>query len=107
MIYLYLLALAFFCGMHIGNKKSFAAIGYVGFNVLCGLLAYKLLFTYIVISVMFTMFFSILFSKAGQIHEDPDHDKSFKTDMILSTLLFWPPNVFDFFYYTLMARKAK
>jgi hypothetical protein len=105
---LFLLGLAFYAGYSFKLRRTYFAMGlYIAFSGLCACLFYFSPIAYAAAAILSTAFMITLFMVAGNL-ENEKHDEDTKTwrlNTIITTLLFWPVNMFDLVYFSMQATK--
>lgn len=104
---LFLLAYAFYAGFAFQIQRAFVGnILYVIFISMCACLFYALPVVYIGAAILSAMFIGSLFMLPKVDIEGAEKINDInKLNMVISTLLFWPCNMFDIVYFSLLASK--
>jgi hypothetical protein len=104
---LFLLAYAFYAGFAFQIQRTFTGnVLYITFVSMCACLFYTLPLVYIGGAILSAMFVGSLFMLPKLDIEGAEKINDInKLNMVISTLLFWPCNMFDLVYFSILVSK--
>jgi hypothetical protein len=96
----FLVLFAAYCGWNLKSHPNamFISIFNVAFVFLSGVLFYFLPLVYFIVGALYSLFVIYIMGLLGPLGDNDKKDLMIRFNLVLTSFVFWPSNLFDFAY---------